>query len=186
MRQIRLCVRIFDRARPSANAVLARRVPDSVGVPFGTGVPSSGPCGGPAAIGCVDSTVRCGGHTACREPESACPGDCRKIASGRGSRLSSSVRWPGGGCRRVTGLAFISANLGVVEIMGMSANGAEYGFPTFHYFRIGAVPARLFFGVVMMPFYYGSKVRSVRWRPTPSPRPGAPPSSAPIPRCSFR
>ncbi len=61
----------------------------------------------------------------------------------------------------VTGLAFISANLGAVEIMGMSANGAEYGFPTFHYFWIGAVPAMLFLGVVMMPFYYGSKVRSV-------------------------
>ncbi|AFU04806.1 transporter [Nocardia brasiliensis ATCC 700358] len=61
----------------------------------------------------------------------------------------------------VTGLAFISANLGAVEIMGMSANGAQYGFPTFHYFWIGAVPAMLFLGVVMMPFYYGSKVRSV-------------------------
>nr|WP_228537203.1 sodium:solute symporter family protein [Nocardia sp. XZ_19_231] len=61
----------------------------------------------------------------------------------------------------VTGLAFISANLGAVEIMGMSANGAQYGFPTFNYFWIGAVPAMLFLGVVMMPFYYGSKVRSV-------------------------
>jgi SSS family solute:Na+ symporter len=61
----------------------------------------------------------------------------------------------------VTGLAFISANLGAVEIMGMSANGANYGIPTVHYFWIGAVPAMLFLGVVMMPFYYGSKVRSV-------------------------
>ncbi len=61
----------------------------------------------------------------------------------------------------VTGLAFISANLGAVEIMGMSANGAEIGMPTFHYFWVGAVPAMLFLGVVMMPFYYGSKVRSV-------------------------
>ncbi|TWD82858.1 SSS family solute:Na+ symporter [Kribbella amoyensis] len=61
----------------------------------------------------------------------------------------------------VTGLAFISANLGAIEIMGMSANGAEYGMPTFHYFWVGAVPAMLFLGVVMMPFYYGSKVRSV-------------------------
>ncbi|MBF6326996.1 sodium:solute symporter family protein [Nocardia transvalensis] len=61
----------------------------------------------------------------------------------------------------VTGLAFISANLGAVEIMGMSANGAQYGMPTMHYFWIGAVPAMLFLGVVMMPFYYGSKVRSV-------------------------
>ncbi|KQO37241.1 sodium:solute symporter family protein [Aeromicrobium sp. Leaf291] len=61
----------------------------------------------------------------------------------------------------VTGLAFIAANLGAVEIMGMSANGAEYGMATVHYFWIGAVPAMLFLGVVMMPFYYGSGVRSV-------------------------
>jgi SSS family solute:Na+ symporter len=61
----------------------------------------------------------------------------------------------------VTGLAFISANLGAVEIIGMSANGAQFGMATFHYFWIGAVPAMLFLGVVMMPFYYGSKVRSV-------------------------
>jgi len=61
----------------------------------------------------------------------------------------------------VTGLAFISANLGAIEIMGMSANGAQYGLPTMHYFWVGAVPAMLFLGVVMMPFYYGSKVRSV-------------------------
>ena len=61
----------------------------------------------------------------------------------------------------VTGLAFISANLGAVEIMGMSANGAEIGMPTFHYYWIGAIPAMLFLAVVMMPFYYGSKVRSV-------------------------
>lgn len=61
----------------------------------------------------------------------------------------------------VTGLAFVSANLGAVEVMGMSANGAEYGLPTMHYFWIGAVPAMLFLGIVMMPFYYGSKVRSV-------------------------
>ena len=61
----------------------------------------------------------------------------------------------------VTGLAFISANLGAVEIIGMSANGAQFGLPTVHYFWIGAVPAMLFLGVVMMPFYYGSKVRSV-------------------------
>ena len=61
----------------------------------------------------------------------------------------------------VTGLAFIAANLGAVEIMGMSANGAQYGIATVHYFWIGAVPAMLFLGVVMMPFYYGSGVRSV-------------------------
>src|SRR4051794_1644036 len=61
----------------------------------------------------------------------------------------------------VTGLAFISANLGAVEIMGMSANGAQFGIPTVHYFWVGAIPAMLFLGVVLMPFYYGSKVRSV-------------------------
>jgi SSS family solute:Na+ symporter len=61
----------------------------------------------------------------------------------------------------VTGLAFISANLGAVEIMGMSANGAKFGVATVHYFWVGAIPAMLFLGVVMMPFYYGSKVRSV-------------------------
>ncbi|UYG17782.1 sodium:solute symporter family protein [Brachybacterium huguangmaarense] len=61
----------------------------------------------------------------------------------------------------VTGLAFISANLGAVEVMGMSATGAQYGFPTMNYFWVGAIPAMLFLGVVMMPFYYGSKVRSV-------------------------
>lgn len=61
----------------------------------------------------------------------------------------------------VTGLAFVSANLGAVEIMGMSANGAQIGLSTMHYYWIGAVPAMLFLGIVMMPFYYGSKVRSV-------------------------
>src|SRR6476620_8665400 len=61
----------------------------------------------------------------------------------------------------VTGLAFISANLGAVEIMGMSASGAEFGLPTVHYFWVGAIPAMVFLGIVMMPFYYGSKVRSV-------------------------
>ncbi|PKW26500.1 SSS family solute:Na+ symporter [Phycicoccus duodecadis] len=61
----------------------------------------------------------------------------------------------------VTGLAFISANLGAVEIMGMSANGAQFGIATVHYFWVGAIPAMLFLGIVMMPFYYGSKVRSV-------------------------
>ena len=61
----------------------------------------------------------------------------------------------------VTGLAFVSANLGAVEIVGHSANGVQYGFQTMHYFWIGAIPAMVFLGIVMMPFYYGSKVRSV-------------------------
>jgi SSS family solute:Na+ symporter len=61
----------------------------------------------------------------------------------------------------VTGLAFVSANLGALEILGMAANGAQYGVATVHFYWIGAVPAMLFLGIVMMPFYYGSKVRSV-------------------------
>ena len=61
----------------------------------------------------------------------------------------------------VTGLAFVSANLGALEIIGMAANGAQYGMMTVHYYWIGAVPAMVFLGIVMMPFYYGSKVRSV-------------------------
>ena len=61
----------------------------------------------------------------------------------------------------VTGLAFIAANLGALEILGMAANGAQYGIATTHYYWIGAVPAMVFLGIVMMPFYYGSKVRSV-------------------------
>ena len=61
----------------------------------------------------------------------------------------------------VTGLAFIAANLGALEILGMAANGAQYGVATAHFYWIGAVPAMVFLGIVMMPFYYGSKVRSV-------------------------
>ncbi len=61
----------------------------------------------------------------------------------------------------ITGIAFISANLGAIEILGMSASGAQYGISIVHYYWIGAVPAMVFLGVVMMPFYYGSKVRSV-------------------------
>ncbi|OFT87771.1 sodium:solute symporter family protein [Corynebacterium auriscanis] len=80
------------------------------------------------------------------------------------SRVSSSIDFFLSGRSLpawVTGLAFISANLGAVEIVGMSANGVQYGFETMHYFWIGAIPAMVFLGIVMMPFYYGSKVRSV-------------------------
>jgi SSS family solute:Na+ symporter len=80
------------------------------------------------------------------------------------SQISSSLDFFLSGRRLpawVTGIAFVSANLGAVEIMGMSANGAQIGLATLHYYWIGAVPAMLFLGVVMMPFYYGSKVRSV-------------------------
>jgi SSS family solute:Na+ symporter len=61
----------------------------------------------------------------------------------------------------ITGLAFISANLGAIEVMGMAANGAEYGMMTTHFYWIGAIPAMVFLAVFMMPFYYGSKIRSV-------------------------
>jgi solute:Na+ symporter, SSS family len=61
----------------------------------------------------------------------------------------------------ITGLAFIAANLGALEILGQAANGAQYGVPAVHYYWIGAVPAMIFLGLVMMPFYYGAKVRSV-------------------------
>jgi len=61
----------------------------------------------------------------------------------------------------ITGLAFISANLGATEVLGMAANGAQYGVATVNYYWLGAIPAMVFLGLVMMPFYYGSKVRSV-------------------------
>jgi SSS family solute:Na+ symporter len=61
----------------------------------------------------------------------------------------------------ITGLAFMAANLGALEILGQAANGAQYGVPAVHYYWIGAVPAMVFLGLVMMPFYYGAKVRSV-------------------------
>jgi SSS family solute:Na+ symporter len=61
----------------------------------------------------------------------------------------------------ITGLAFIAANLGALEILGQAANGAQYGVPAVHYYWLGAVPAMVFLGIVMMPFYYGAKVRSV-------------------------
>ncbi|OEV02739.1 sodium:solute symporter family protein [Streptomyces oceani] len=61
----------------------------------------------------------------------------------------------------ITGIAFVMANLGAIELIGMTANGAQYGLPTLHYYLIGAIPAMVFLGLVMMPFYYGSKVRSV-------------------------
>ena len=61
----------------------------------------------------------------------------------------------------VTGLAFIAANLGALEVMGMVANSAKYGILTVHFYWIGAIPAMVFVGVFMMPFYYGSRARSV-------------------------
>src|SRR5664280_2945708 len=61
----------------------------------------------------------------------------------------------------VTGLAFISANLGALEMVGMAASGAKYGIATCHFYWVGAIPAMVFLAVFMMPFYYGSKARSV-------------------------
>lgn len=61
----------------------------------------------------------------------------------------------------VTGLAFISANLGAQELIGMAASGAEYGIMTSHFYWVGAIPAMVFLGVFMMPMYYGSKAKSV-------------------------
>ncbi|HET7024341.1 MAG TPA: sodium:solute symporter family protein [Gemmatimonadales bacterium] len=61
----------------------------------------------------------------------------------------------------VAGLAFISANLGAQEVVGMGASGAKYGIVTSHFYWVGAIPAMLFVGLFMMPFYYGSKARSV-------------------------
>ena len=61
----------------------------------------------------------------------------------------------------VTGLAFLSANLGAQEVIGMGASGAKYGIATSHFYWIGAIPAMVFIGLFMMPFYYGSRARSV-------------------------
>jgi SSS family solute:Na+ symporter len=61
----------------------------------------------------------------------------------------------------VAGLAFISTNLGALEVMGMTGSGAKYGMLTTHFYWIGAIPAMVFLALFMMPFYYGSKARSV-------------------------
>src|SRR5260370_36457243 len=61
----------------------------------------------------------------------------------------------------VAGLAFLSANLGAQEVIGMAASGAKYGIMTSHFYWVGAIPAMVFVAVFMMPFYYGSKTRSV-------------------------
>src|SRR3954447_15267759 len=55
----------------------------------------------------------------------------------------------------VTGLAFVSANPRAIALLGGAANGARYGFPPLHYSGVGAIPAMVFLGLVMMPFYYG-------------------------------
>jgi SSS family solute:Na+ symporter len=81
----------------------------------------------------------------------------RKKISTSGDFLLSSHHVP----VWITSLAFIAANLGAQELIGMSASGAKYGIMTAHFYWIGAIPAILFMGLFMMPFYYGSKARSV-------------------------
>ncbi len=61
----------------------------------------------------------------------------------------------------VAGLAFLSANLGALELLGMTGNTFKYGMYVAHFYWIGAIPAMLFLGVFMMPFYFSSKIHSV-------------------------
>ncbi|HJS99661.1 MAG TPA: sodium:solute symporter family protein [Terriglobales bacterium] len=61
----------------------------------------------------------------------------------------------------IAGLSFLSANLGSLELMGWAAAAYQYGILATHWYWIGAIPAMLFLGLVMMPFYYISKTHSV-------------------------
>jgi len=61
----------------------------------------------------------------------------------------------------VAGLAFLSANLGALEILGMTGNTFKYGMFVAHFYWIGAIPAMLFLGIYMMPFYYSGRIKSV-------------------------
>jgi solute:Na+ symporter, SSS family len=61
----------------------------------------------------------------------------------------------------ICGLAFLSVNLGAQEVIGMPASGAKYGIVTSRFYWIGAIPAMVFVGIFMMPFYYGSRARWV-------------------------
>src|ERR1051325_1481434 len=81
----------------------------------------------------------------------------RKRVSSSGDFLTSGRSVP----VWITSLAFIAANLGAQEVIGMCASGAKYGIMTAHFYWLGAIPAMLFVGVFMMPFYYGSRARSV-------------------------
>src|ERR1051325_6039140 len=81
----------------------------------------------------------------------------RKRVSSSGDFLTSGRSVP----VWITSLAFIAANLGAQEVIGMCASGAKYGIMTAHFYWLGAIPAMLFIGVFMMPFYYGSRARSV-------------------------
>jgi SSS family solute:Na+ symporter len=81
----------------------------------------------------------------------------RKSVTSAGEFLTSGRKVP----VWITGLAFLAANMGAQEVIGMCASGAKYGIMTAHFYWIGAVPAMIFVGVFMMPFYYGSRARSV-------------------------
>src|SRR5580704_9823952 len=81
----------------------------------------------------------------------------RKSVTSAGEFLTAGHKVP----LWITSLAFLAANLGAQEVVGMCASGAKYGIMTAHFYWIGAVPAMLFVGVFMMPFYYGSRARSV-------------------------
>src|SRR5437016_11834215 len=61
----------------------------------------------------------------------------------------------------VAGLPFVSANLGSLELLGWAGNAYQYGIMASHWYWIGAIPAMVFLGIVMMPFYYISKTHSV-------------------------
>src|SRR5580692_5709567 len=61
----------------------------------------------------------------------------------------------------VAGLSFVSANLGSLELLGWAGSAYQYGFLAAHWYWIGAIPAMVFLGIVMMPFYYISKTHSV-------------------------
>ena len=78
-----------------------------------------------------------------------------KTATTAGEFLTSGRKVP----VWITGLAFLAANMGAQEVIGMCASGAKYGIMTAHFYWIGAVPAMIFVGVFMMPFYYGSRAR---------------------------
>jgi SSS family solute:Na+ symporter len=81
----------------------------------------------------------------------------RKSVTSAGEFLTSGRKVP----VWITGLAFLAANMGAQEVIGMCASGAKYGIMTAHFYWIGAVPAMIFVGLFMMPFYYGSRARSV-------------------------
>jgi hypothetical protein len=81
----------------------------------------------------------------------------KRNVSGSKDFFESGHSLPSGVCA----LGFIGANLGAQEVMGMAASGAKYGIMTSHFYWVGAIPAMVFVAVFMMPFYYGSKARSV-------------------------